>query len=257
MDAQTIAILQDVNDAFYRERAASFDATRRDPWPGWARCLEMVGVPPAEPRVLDVGCGNLRFERYLAARDAWRDASVVAIDACESLVHRGDGELPPTRLVVADALDLLACTNPLGELGENPFDLVVCFGLMHHVPGRELRRQLLGGMLAAARPGGAACVSLWQFARDERLGAKARADHARLLPRLADVQSLDPAQLDPGDYLLGWQGDQNAVRYCHSFDDADVADLVGHAASCGAHLVDDFASDGRPGNLNRYLVFTA
>lgn len=53
---------------FYRANAESFSQTRQSPWQGWVRLLEVVEAASGqEPlRVLDLACGNLRFERYLA-----------------------------------------------------------------------------------------------------------------------------------------------------------------------------------------------
>ncbi len=64
---------------------------------------------------------------------------------------------------------------------------------------------------------------------------------------------IEPGQLGDGDWLLGWQGRRGSWRYCHSFSDEDVEGLVAGVSDL-ARLRDDFCSDGRSGELNRYLV---
>ena len=52
----------------YRANAESFSQTRQSPWQGWVRLLEVMGLAAEQKplRVLDLACGNLRFERYMA-----------------------------------------------------------------------------------------------------------------------------------------------------------------------------------------------
>lgn len=78
---------------FYRANAESFSQTRQSPWQGWVRLLEVMDARAAERellRVLDVACGNLRFERYLADALPGRMLSGWAVDNCEPLVEAGE-----------------------------------------------------------------------------------------------------------------------------------------------------------------------
>ena len=58
-----------VTEDFYLAMAQEFSRTRGSGWPGWSRVLDAAGI--SEPAtqtpltVLDVGCGNLRFEPWL------------------------------------------------------------------------------------------------------------------------------------------------------------------------------------------------
>lgn len=259
--------LNALDNAFYRTQAQSFSETRQAPWPGWVRCLELVGedagsgLPdaPAEVRVLDVACGNLRFARFLAR--SWSGVRVAydAVDACPELA--GGWETPAgwqlsyTRHdVVRGLLDGTGGVSPAGMGGTRPpggYDLVVCFGFLHHVPRAEARERLLRELMAAARPGGTCFVSLWRFLDDARLARKAGLATAEALADLG----LSANDLDRGDRLLGWQGRPHVWRYCHGFDDAEVDGLVGSVVGYGgASVVARFRSDGRTGRLNEYLV---
>jgi len=142
-----------------------------------------------------------------------------------------------------------------GEVGR--FDLAVCFGMFHHVPGAARRARLLGDLLACLAPRGVACCSLWRFMSDERLARKARAGHERRRALVEEsFAGFDAHGLEEGDWLLGWQDDEDAVRYCHSFSDEEATSLAETGVACGARLVGSFLADGRSGTLNRYLVFS-
>ena len=61
-------------------------------------------------------------------------------------------------------------------------------------------------------------------------------------------------ELPENDYLLGWQQTRGSYRYCHHFDDAEIASFeqaLGHRVA----LVARYQADGKPGNLNEYLVW--
>lgn len=257
MDDETAGILIRTTSDFYRRQAASFSATRRAPWPGWRRLLAgPAGGALREGRsVLDVGCGNLRFERFLEEAAPNPARRVVAVDDCAPLV----GDVPAgTTYLEADVLAALldgglAQTLPAAVHGRRGgYDLVACFGFMHHVPGKGNRASLLRQLAARLAPGGCLAVSFWQFANSPALLARAREAHARGIRALA-ASGLEVAQLEEDDFLLGWQDVPDAFRYCHCFDEAEVAATV-RAAGLENQVVDRFEADGRTGNLNAYVV---
>lgn len=277
MNRRTALFLNDLNARFYRAQALSFSATRRSPWPGWRRLLPFLEAAfrdrdPAT--LLDVGCGNLRFEAFLAQGFPKRALSVCAVDACEPLVACAS-ELPENVRVEsvqldvvavlaaekaddADGTDALGGTSLVRAVGREGLDAAVAFGVLHHVPGERLRRAALAGLFSCVRHGGVVAVSLWRFLDNEKMAANSDAAHAQACAELAAdpvAAAFDLAQLEPGDRLLGWQGRPGAYRFCHSFSDADVDGLVATAEACGANLVARFKSDGRTAKLNEYLVF--
>ena len=66
MKPETVHALHAVDRRFYTERAEEFSGTRERPWKGWTGMLARIEpLLPEEPRVLDIGCGNGRFARFL------------------------------------------------------------------------------------------------------------------------------------------------------------------------------------------------
>src|SRR3990170_2732156 len=68
MRDETIKKLSALNARFYAEESASFSRTRTQAWPGFTRILPVVEralLASPSRRILDVGCGNGRFGRFL------------------------------------------------------------------------------------------------------------------------------------------------------------------------------------------------
>lgn len=297
MRDETVLGLAALNARFYRDQAASFSSTRRAPWPGWRNCLPffedvlhaeaswddsaLSGCAAAafdaseaalgpQGSVLDLGCGNLRFEAFLANALAGVNLRFLAVDACEPLMEDASAlpshatvrtmALDAVAALVGEGRDAAAAASALAQrFGTGAHDASVAFGFLHHVPSRRLRAAALRALVESTRPGGVAAVSLWRFLDDFESARKADEAHNRALGFLADgagAPCIDPAELEPGDRFLGWQGKRGAYRYCHSFSDDDVEALVSAVGGC-ASLVARFRADGRTGDANEYLVFRA
>ena len=259
MHEKTVRALAAVNRRFYREAAEAFSATREAPWPGWRRLLSWIEDLLAEPgglRVLDLGCGNGRFGAFLSESLAERNAAIhyTGVDASPELLERARRAL--------EARALASCALRAGDLVEpdpgetlppGPFSLVVLFGMLHHVPGRERRRALLAAAADRLAPGGLLALTTWQFAASERF--RRRMVTWSEYNRVA-AEPIDPATLEHGDHLLPWgeSGDARLVRYVHHVDEEELDALT---RGLPLERVADFRDDGRQGDLNRYCVYRA
>lgn len=229
--------------------------------------------------VADVACGNMRFLPWLQGKRSDVQIDYWGFDSCPELADAalaqfGEGVAAHSHFVQLDALEVLLgevgegeVADDSGEVGEGlllcdggdgtgsgfvdgrQFDLVCCFGFMHHVPGVENRVNMLRMLLDMAKPGGYVAVSFWQFMNSPELAKRALGTTEE---GLIDLR-LEPDALEPGDYLLGWNGQDGAYRYCHHFE---VEELESLASQMGdqAELITHFDCDGRTGNLNGYLV---
>ena len=241
---------------FYRANAESFSQTRQSPWQGWVRLLEVMDARAAERellRMLDVACGNLRFERYLADALPGRMLSGYAVDNCDPLVEAGERNESDALSRIAfqnlDAIERLSagCLRKALEVPDASCDLAVSFGFMHHVPLERWRAGLLRALVAKVRPGGFVVVSFWRFLNSAKLARKAQETTSRARAELGIPE------LPGNDYLLGWQDTQGLYRYCHHFDEPEIERLLAMVAD-SADLVSRFEADGKTGNLNEYVV---
>ena len=257
MDPRTRSQLLALSEAFYLAHAEAFDASRgHQAWPGWQRllewlpCAESRRAPDATPlRVLDIGCGNARFLRFL--QDAGFPVAYLGVDANAGLL-----EAARTRLVERPGdefqliqHDFLASDRPGDELPKGPFDLIVIMGVLHHVPGRDWRLRLLEAAAERLSRGGLLALATWQFAGRERFERRSVA-WSGLGPVLGE--EIDVTCLEEGDCLLRFGDDSTRPpRYCHQ-----VADTEFEAWSSQLRLEAraDYRADGAQGDLNRYQV---
>jgi hypothetical protein len=85
-------------------------------------------------------------------------------------------------------------------------------------------------------------MSNWQLTRSERLMRRVRP--------WSDA-GLDETQVEPGDFLLGWErGGRRGLRYVHVIDEAEARAL---AEAAGLQVVEVFEADGVSGDLAQYV----
>lgn len=225
MDEETQQNLINLTSQFYSSVASSFSETRQSAWRGWERVCESVELPN-EFSLLDVACGNLRFEKFLLEKNLTPRVAY-CYDNCEALLPE---DVPD--FVQFESIDLFA--NQVNTIA----DFAVCFGFMHHIPSFERRRSFLKAIVDNVNCGGYVALSFWQFMNDERIAKKAEKTTDKL-----------NFQLEEGDYLLGWKDREGVFRYCHNFSDAEIDSLLEDFC-----VVDVFSEDGKAHNLNKYVV---
>lgn len=246
MDRLSKDTLTTLTTEFYAQCAQSFSLTREHPWLGWKGCIDCIDTlnTADELSVLDIACGNLRFEAFLA-KNLSATLDFYAIDSCPQMLDKSV-QLNFFELDIIHKLDNKSFYAAIESI---PLcDIVCSFGFFHHIPGIELRYSLLDAMLNKTKQSGYILISLWQFAKNEKLLTKAKAttEHAcNLYPEL---------HLEQGDWLLGWQNNTNLFRYCHSFDDDEIDALINYVSD-KAKLTARFNADGKDNDLNCYLIF--
>ena len=235
MAPETVRALRAINERFYRTHAAGFAAKREHPWAGMRRLFEELPGTPED--VLDCGCGHGRFGALLAEHNP--AARYTGIDASADLLAlaRERADLPvQSGFARVDLLD-----DPV-PLPAARFDLVTLFGVIHHVPGEGRRRALIGALADAVAPGGCLTVAFWSL--------RAEPNARKRLPWSA--VGLTPDDVDPGDHLMAFDGDDGLLRYAHFASDAELDRLV---ADCALPLRSRYEADGSGGAANTYLVW--
>ncbi len=243
MDSNTVTKIIELNQQFYQTFALQFSQTRQRLQPGVRRIME--SLPPAA-RLLDLGCGNGELARQLARR-GYR-GTYFGLDFSSRLLQEAQGTLPDG-LQTAGGLQIAFRQADLSQPGWDqdlpgaPYDLILAFAVLHHLPGHALRRQLLikaGNLLVAQ---GRLIHSEWQFLNSSRLAA-------RVQPW--ESAGLRPDQVDPDDYLMDWRQGGIGRRYVHHFT-LEELDLL--AAEAGFKILDTFYSDGEGGRLGLYQTW--
>lgn len=237
MDEEIAARLLALNRRFYDQQADPFAESRQQPQPGFSRLLAYLPQPCAS--VLDVGCGEGRFGRFLA-EDGF-DGCYRGIDFSDKLLATAAAHLPASLDSAFQVRDL-AAEGALDGLGS--YSLVACLAVLQHIPGRASRVRLLREMGDHLEPGGRLFLSTWQFLDSPR-------QQRKVVP-WAEA-GIDDAVVETGDHLLTWRSGGYGLRYVAYIDAAEIERL---AAEAGLHVIENFRSDGREGDLNLYTVLS-
>jgi len=231
----TIQRLLALNHQFYQTFAAQFSLTRQRLQPGVRRLLPSL---PLDACLLDLGCGNGELARQLQAGGF--HGHYLGLDFSPALLGEAANHLPPEHFTF-QSLDLASQDWALRI--SPPFDRVLAFAILHHIPSQALRQNIAAQIHQLLAPDGLFLHSHWQFLDSPRLSK-------RIQPWSA--AGMDETLLEPGDYLLDWRSGGNALRYVHLLSEAELAEL---AVSCDFRVLDSFRSDGEGGRLGLYQVW--
>lgn len=244
MDAETAKKLVLLNRKFYQTFAIQFSATRMRLQPGVARILEEL---PDEAHILDLGCGNGELACALAERGF--QGSYVGLDSSEPLLDIARNRYAGNFSAEFIRADLTQPTwDTVLEASPNvrkrpPYDYILAFAVLHHLPGTALRTKVLGLVHSLLHTQGKFIHSEWQFLNSPRL-------RKRIQPWEKIGYSAD--EVDEQDYLLDWRHGGVGLRYVHHFSHFELEEL---AASTGFEIVDTFVSDGEGGQLGLYQTW--
>lgn len=232
--------LEQINHNFYTHHAAGFAATRFGGQPGWSRII--AHFPPV-CQVLDLGCGNGRFARFLDQR--LQQVRYLGLDASAGLLDIARRETAGLAHTQAEFRQADLSEAGWEQIAAGAWDAVVALAVLHHIPGLAQRSAFVCAAARLLAPAGVLVLSTWRFSHSARMARK-------ILP-WATV-GLAAGQLEPGDYLLDWRQDGAGHRYVHEVDEAEIAAL---AAQAGLSVIEQFHADGREGDLSLYAVLRA
>jgi tRNA (uracil-5-)-methyltransferase TRM9 len=238
MDSATAARLIELNRDFYTRFGDSFSATRHRIQPGVRRVLETLH---GDENILDLGCGNGELARELAKHGhcgfyLGMDFSLPLLLEAESMPEHFSA-----KFMEADLTQLSAISNQ--HLAAGSWSLIMAFAVLHHIPSRDLRINILKAIHKLLKPDGLFIHSNWQFLNSEKLKARIQPWEAAVISNL-DVEA--------GDYLLDWRSGGQGLRYVHHFNESELKEL---ASATEFNILDSFYSDGETRNLGLYQVW--
>jgi len=236
MRQNTIKKLNQVNQNFYIHNADSFSQTRQQAWQGWNDLQEYL--PRNEmSKFLDIGCGNGRFLQFLNQKEIPYQ-SYSGIDTSKELLSYAEKTYSNNKVHFYQQ-DLLELNHQ--SFSKN-FDVIVSFGVFHHIPGLETRQRLLNNLARILNPEGLLIVSFWKFAEFTRFQKRT--------VNWSQLPEIDTSDLEEGDYLLNWQNSQ-WYRYCHFASNQEIEQLI---EATDLTTISDFRADGTNQKLNQYVV---
>ena len=227
--------LIELNHKFYQTFAESFSATRQRIQPGVMQILNMI---PPTANILDLGCGNGNLAAELINEGFL--GQYLGLDFSPELISiAAQQNLPKAQFKSAD----LTSSTWDASLPNAPFDMVLCFAMMHHLPGEPLRVEFLEKVEKLLVPEGRFVISNWQFLNSHKL-------RARIKPW--ETVGLKDSDVDPGDHLMDWRREGEGTRYVHQYTSGELHAL---ATKTGFRVAGLFTSDGETGDLGLYMIW--
>lgn len=244
MEPEVVSRLLALNYQFYQTQGKEFSSTRQRLQPGILRLMEQIATGN---RILDLGCGNAQLALRLFQMGF--NGEYVGLDASSAMlaeIPQTLSDLPNFNFIQADISTpnwdeglISAGTTAFGA----GFDRILAFAVLHHLPGDDLRRQILHKVRRLISQNGYLIHSEWQFLNSPRL-----------LKRIQSWETIgiSEQQVDAGDYLLDWRRGGYSLRYVHSFT---LPELTCLAAETGFIILETFLSDGENSRLGLYQVW--
>ncbi|HXD11486.1 MAG TPA: class I SAM-dependent methyltransferase [Anaerolineales bacterium] len=238
MDSAIATRLIELNRDFYTRFGDSFSATRHRIQPGVRRVLETL---KGDESILDLGCGNGELARELSKRGHY--GAYLGVDFSLPLLREAESQPDnfSAKFLQVDLTQLSAFSDQLSANGY--WSLVTAFAVLHHIPSKELRMNMLKTVHQLLKPSGLFIHSNWQFLNSEKL-------KARIQPWGA--VAISGSDVDAGDYLLDWRSGGEGLRYVHHFNQDELQEL---AEASGFQVEETFYSDGERGDLSLYQVW--
>jgi len=236
MHAEVVQKLLEINRQFYTNFGGQFSLTRQRIQPGVRKILAHLAEGEY---ILDLGCGNGELARVLTQNNfrgtyMGLDFSLPLLDVAQNQDAQSNIQFSNVDLTASDWDE---------QLGQTHYSVITAFAVLHHIPGGQLRREIIEKVCSLLASGGEFILSNWQFLNSEKLSS-------RIQPW--EAIGLSDQDLDDGDYLLDWRSGGTGLRYVHHFSQQELEEL---AAETGFRVKESFFSDGEGGRLGLYHVW--
>jgi SAM-dependent methyltransferase len=212
----------------YENIAFDFDQSRQRPMKPLVHEISKSLNLPAGARVLDLGCGNACFLPVLSLYQ--KDFFYLGIDGSVNLVElakKNQGD----HFKILNILDL-------DKLAEKDFDIIFSWAVLHHIPGKDLRQEVLEKVFAKLQDRGRFVFSVWKFST---LAHKKKLSFMKIFLE----QLFHGRLIDRGDFIFPWKGsaqnDLDRVRYYHNFSKKELDRIIAKTSfSVEKFMEDDF-----------------
>ncbi|OGC45578.1 hypothetical protein A2V49_03710 [candidate division WWE3 bacterium RBG_19FT_COMBO_34_6] len=232
MDSDKILSLINLNNSFYTKHQEEFSKSRRNPWSGWNKFVDLINKRYENQntiKVLDIGCGNGRFYNFLA-KSCNISTDYLGLDNNDYFLIEAVLKYKKANFKKIDVF------YDIDKISEK-YDILAVFGVTHHIPGNSFRKEWFKKIIKLVNKNGIICLSFWN-----------------LLSDLRSVKLIKADGLENNDYYYGWS-DSNDQRYVHLFNQKELMDIKEIFEANNFFLKSDFLGDGKNEKMNIYQVF--
>jgi SAM-dependent methyltransferase len=200
MNNKGIREIIEINKDFYSKHNESFDKSRSFGfWEGFEDLLEVI---PENLKILDLGCGNARFLKFLLEKN-FTIKEYLGIDNSVEFTEKNSENYKNFNFKNLDVI------TDLNMIQEN-FSLITAFGITHHIPNKEFRKEWFSKIEDMAIRGGFIILSFWNFDRNK--------SDINFQPKTYKMEN--------GDYFLGWKDNFSSHRFCHYFSTLEINEII-------------------------------
>jgi tRNA (uracil-5-)-methyltransferase TRM9 len=240
----TIDKLNKINQDFYFRISKYWNNKDDSAWYGWNTLLPIIQEKfkdKKEISVLDLGCGNARFATFLQSNFLNTKINYIGIDTDPQFLlngkERNKDDFSSFQLIKNDLIKddwttviqnsfqntpVKESQNSAAEKNSK-FDLVVLFGILHHIPSLISRQHLLNQTSDLLEPNGMSVFTGWRFLDKERLRKRVIDPKQPFYHHALNFFGIKQSELEENDYLLDWVKYEYSIRYAHyiSFTEAE------------------------------------
>lgn len=209
----------------YNLIAEDFSRTRESAWGEFNFFADYV---KNGDKILDAGCGNGRLLELLNGKNI----DYIGIDIAENLVKIAKGIYPQRDFFVADNLNL--------PFPDNNFDEVFSIAVLHTVPSKELREEVLAELKRVLKPQGKLFLTVWNLRVKNKFF---------LFLQQYFLKVIGKSKLDSGDLFIPWA--DKTKRYYHFFTERELYDL---AEKVGFRIIRKGIIENKKGNRSNIYI---
>jgi SAM-dependent methyltransferase len=250
METDTISKLNFITQEFYTRVAPYWNDNPDYFWAGWEDMVQYLPVA-CDLNLLDLGCGNGRFANFVDSKMVFESATYLGLDSDQWYIHKAGKMFANLARVKTKFEKQDFLVSGLDSLRSNHYDLVTLFGLLHHIPSRVKRLDLMREIYDLMPASAVLVFTLWNFTGEERLKKRIVDLNSDYGQQVCDQFGLDKSDLEAGDYILDWVKYVTAYRYAHYFGE----DEIDSWRQLGFREASSYLHDGRFSLRNKYFVW--
>jgi len=149
MNKKTVKRIRLETPRIYNKVAPVFYQTRKKPWPIMDTIKPHIKLAT---NILDLGCGSGRLAEFIS-----KDQNYLGIDNSKELISlaKANYENKNIKFKIGDAIE--------SSLPKEKFDLVLLIAVLHHIPTKKLRFEVLKNINSALKPNGKLIITNWNL----------------------------------------------------------------------------------------------